>query len=95
MFELPIEVIGLLTIVVAFLVAQGVKGFLALFGVDLGGKAAAFTAVAVAALVYFIQGFVGLFPPDTQQAIATALQALALVLGMFGMHKTYAGLKSK
>ena len=92
MFELPVEVIGLLTIVVAFLVAQGVKGVLALFGVDLSGKAAAFTAVAVAALVYFIQGFIGLFPPESQQMIAQALQALALILGMFGTHKTYKGL---
>ena len=92
MYELPVEVIGLLTIVVAFLVAQGVKGVLALFGVDLGGKAAAFTAVLVAALIFFIQGLIGLFPPESQQTIATVIQALALILGMFGTHKTYKGL---
>ena len=92
MYELPVEVIGLLTIGVGFLVAQGVKGILAVFGKDLGGKAAAFTAVAVAALIFFIEGVIGVFPPESQEAIAKGIQALALVLGMFGTHKTYKGL---
>ena len=92
MFELPIEIVGLITIVVAFLVAQGVKGLFALFGWELGGYAAAFTAVLVGAVVLFVEGFVGLFPPDTQQIVLGILQALAMILGMFGVHKTYKGL---
>jgi ABC-type glucose/galactose transport system permease subunit len=92
MFELPIEIVGLIALAVAFLVAQGVKGLLANFGVDLGGKAAALTAILVAAIVLFVEGFVGLFPPDTQQIVMTILQSLAMVLGVFGVHKTYKGI---
>ena len=92
MFELPVEVVGLISLVVAFLVAQGVKGFLAMFGKDLGGWAAAFTAIAVGAIVLFVEGFVGLFPPDAQQAVIAVLQAVSLIFGMFGVHKTYKGL---
>ena len=96
MFELPVEVvafiIGILTIGVGFLVAQGVKGFLAIFGKDLSGYAAAFTAVVVGALLVFIQGFVGLFPPEIQEIVVTILKALVTILGMFGAHKTYKGL---
>ena len=92
MFELPVEIVGLIALVVAFLVAQGVKGLLALFKIDVSGYAAAFTAVAVGAVVFFAEGIVGLFPADVQQIIVSILQALSLILGMFGAHKTYKGL---
>ncbi len=91
MFELPSEVVVLITLGVAFLVAQGVKGLLANFGIDLSGKAAAFTAIVVGAIVIFINGFVGLFPPDAQEIVALVLQALVGILGMFGVHKTIKG----
>ncbi len=92
MFELPVEIVGLITIAVAFLVTQGIKGVFALFGKDIGGYAAAFTALVVGLVVLFIEGFVGLFPPDTQQIVVGILQAVSLILGMFGVHKTYKGL---
>ena len=92
MFELPIEIVGLITLLVAFLVAQGVKGLFSLFGWEIGGYAAAFTAVLVGAIVLFVEGFVGLFPPETQQIVTGILQAVAMILGMFGVHKTYKGL---
>ena len=94
MFELPEIYISLLSVGVAFLVAQGVKGLLALFGWDLSGYAAAFTAVLVGALVVFIQGFVGLFPPESQETVIVILQAVGTILGMFGVHKTYKRLGS-
>jgi len=94
MFELPVEIVGLITLLVAFLVAQGVKGVFSLFGKDISGYAAAFTAVAVGAVVFFMEGIIGLFPPDAQQLVVAILQALSLVLGMFGVHKTYKGLGS-
>lgn len=97
-FTLPPEVVqflvGILTLVVGFLVAQGVKGFLAVFGWDLSGYAAAFTAVVVGALIFFIQGVVGLLPPEGQDLAVRILQLLMMILGMFGVHKTYSGLKS-
>ena len=92
MFELPVEIVSLIALLVAFLVAQGVKGLFALFGWEIGGYAAAFTAVLVGAIVLFVEGFVGLFPPDTQQIVTVVLQAVAMILGMFGVHKTYKGL---
>ncbi len=92
MFELPVEMVGLITIAVAFLVAQGVKGVLALFGKDIGGYAAAFTALVVGLVVLFIEGFVGLFPADIQEIVVVVFQALGMILGMFGIHKTYKGL---
>lgn len=95
MFELPIEIVGLITIGVGFLVTQGVKGALALFGIDLSGKAAALTAVLVGVVVLFVQGIVGMFPPETQEMVATVLGALTLILGMFGAHKTMKSLAGK
>jgi hypothetical protein len=92
MFELPVEIVGLISLVVAFLVAQGVKGFLAMFGKDLGGWAAALTAIVVAAIVLFVEGFVGLFPLASQEVVIAILQAVSLIFGMFGVHKTYKGL---
>lgn len=88
MFELPIEVVGLITLAVAFLVAQGLKGLLANFGIDLGGKAAVLTAILVGSIVFFIEGVVGLFPVDAQEIVVIVLQALVAILGMFGVHKT-------
>lgn len=88
MFELPIEIVALITLFISFLVMQGVKGLLANFGWDLGGKAAMFTAILVGAIVIFIEGFVGMFPPDAQEVVTIVLQALVGILGMFGVHKT-------
>ena len=92
MFELPIEIVGLISVAVAFLVAQGVKGVFALFGKDIGGYAAAFTALVVGLLVLFIEGFVGMFPANIQDIVVVVFQALGMILGMFGIHKTYRGL---
>ena len=92
MFELPIEIVGLITIAIAFLVAQGVKGVASLFGWDIGGYAAAFTALVVGLLVLFIEGFVGMFPADVQEIVVLILQAFGMIFGMFGAHKTYKGL---
>lgn len=94
MFELPIEIVGLISVAVAFLVAQGVKGVFALFGWDIGGYAAAFTALVVGLVVLFIEGFVGMFPADVQEIVVLVLQALGMIFGMFGVHKTYSGLKA-
>ena len=93
-FVLPEIFVSLLAVGVGFLVAQGIKGLLAVFGLDLSGYAAAFTAVLVGALVVFIQGFVGLFPPESQEMIVVILNAVGTILGMFGVHKTYKGLAS-
>lgn len=94
MFELPVEIVGLISVAIAFLVAQGVKGAFALFGWDIGGYAAAFTALVVGLLVLFIEGFVGMFPANIQEIVVVVLQALGMILGMFGIHKTYKGLGS-
>lgn len=91
MFELPIEIVALITLIISFLVMQGAKSLLANFGWDLSGKVAMFTAILVGSIVFFIEGFVGMFPVDVQQVVVTVLQALIAVLGMFGVHKTVKG----
>ena len=92
MFELPVEIVGLITIAVAFLVAQGVKGVASLFGWEIGGYAAAFTALVVGLIVLFIEGFVGMFPANVQEIVVLVLQALGMIFAMFGTHKVYKSL---
>ena len=94
-FQLPLEIVAIITLVTTFLVAQGIKGFMQVFDIDLSGKAAAFTAVVVGAIVFFINGFVGMFPPETQETVLTILQALALIFGIFGVHKVYKGIGAR
>jgi len=87
MFELPIEVKALL----AFLVTQGIKALLGLFGADLAGKWAAVVAALVAAVLVFAEGL--LASPEVQDIIVKVLTLLAGILGAFGIHKTYAAIR--
>ena len=89
MFELPIEVKALL----AFLVTQGIKALLGLFGADLAGKWAAVVAALVAAVLVFAEGLLALASPEVQDIIVKGLTLLAGILGAFGIHKTYAAIR--
>ena len=89
MFALPPEVKALL----AYLITQGLKAFLALFGKDISGVFAAIVAAFVAAFLLFAEGVIGALPPDVQNIVVVALNALVAILGAFGVHYTYQGLK--
>ncbi len=88
MFEFPIEIVALLT----FLMTQGVKGLLDLFDKDMTGFTSALVAVAVASLLSFFVGVIGIFPIEAQEGIIAAVQLIGVILGGFGIHKTYKGL---
>ena len=89
MFELPIEVKMLLT----FLITQGLKALLGLFGPDLAGKWAAVVAALVAAVLFFAEGLLAVIDPATRDIIVKVLTLLVGILGAFGIHKTYAAIR--
>jgi hypothetical protein len=74
---------------ITFLVTQGVKSFLKLFGKDLSGGAAAFVAVLAGAVVFFFNGVIALIPPEQQQGVVAVLTFIAAILAAFGVHYTY------
>ncbi len=84
MFELPIEVKAAL----GFLLTNGIKSIVELFGGNLGGKGAAVVAVLVGALLFFGEGTIALLDPDKQEVVVAGLNFVVLVFGMFGVHRT-------
>ena len=91
--ELPEVFINLLTVLIAFIVTQGIKGLLEVAKIDLSGYSAAITALLVGTIIFFLEGVLGIFPPETQESVLMIMQAIASILGAFGVHKTYRGLK--
>ena len=85
MLVLPIEVKALLT----YLITQGVKAFLSLFGKDISGGASAITAVVVGSVLFFIEGILELVPAEFIPVAESGLALLAVILGSFGTHYTY------
>ena len=88
-FLIQIVLPGTVIVFIGFLVTQGLKALLNLFGKDFSGKWAAFVAVVVASVVVFLEGLLGLVPPDMEPIFTSALQLIAMILGMFGFHYTY------
>ena len=84
MIALPEEIKVLLT----FLVTQGIKALFKLMGKEISGWDSAFVAIAVGAIVFFIEGILNLFP-ESAEIIGATLSFLAIVLGSFGTHYTY------
>lgn len=82
---LPIEIKALLT----YLLTQGIKALLALFGKDVSGWASAFTAVAVGAVLFFIEGLLALVPEAYAESVNAGLAFIVVILGSFGTHYTY------
>ena len=84
MFTLPEE----LKVAIGFLVMQGVKSVVNLFGKDVDGKGAAAVAVLVGAIVFFAEGLLALVDPDSQEVVQQGLAFVAVILSMFGSHYT-------
>ena len=89
LIELPIEIKGLLS----YLITQGLKALWNLFGKDFGGGAAAFAAVLVGAVLFFLEGLLGLVPDAQVELVNAILGLLVLVLSSFGIHYTYRNLR--
>ena len=82
---LPIEIKALLT----FLITQGAKALVGLFGKDFGGMASAITAVVIGSALFFADGLLALVPVDYQDTIGAALALIVSLLSAFGVHYTY------
>ena len=85
MITLPLEI----KVVLTFLIMQGIKSVAKLFGKDVSGTGAAIVAVVVGAVVYFIEGVLGLVPADKVEMYSSALAFIAMLLGSYGTHYTY------
>ena len=85
MIGLPIEIKGLLT----FLITQGFKAFLGLFGKDMSGKVAAIAAVIVGAAIFFIDGMLAQVPVEYVDSVSAGLALVVSLLSAFGIHYTY------
>lgn len=81
MFQLPVEAKALLT----YLITNGIKALLGLFGVGLEGKLAAIVASVVAAILFFLEGILAQFP-ESQEIVVQVLSLVAMVLSAFGIH---------
>ena len=88
MLSLPIEIKALLT----YLITQGIKALLALFGKDIEGVAAAIAAVAVGAIVFFIDGMLALVPVEYIDSVSAFLALIVSLLSAFGIHYSYKNL---
>ena len=86
MFELPIEIKGLLT----FLITQGLKAFFNLIGQDFDKAGAALVALVVGSVVFFIEGLLALVPPESLPLVEAIIGLLVALLSAFGIHYTYA-----
>jgi len=85
MLSLPIEIKALLT----YLITQGIKALLALFGKDIEGVAAAVAAVVVGSAVFFIDGMLALVPVEYVDSVGAFLALVVSLLSAFGVHYTY------
>ena len=85
MISLPIEIKALLT----YLITQGIKALLALFGKDMAGVAAAIAAVAVGAIIFFIDGVLALVPVEYVDSVGAFLALVVSLLSAFGIHYSY------
>jgi len=85
MLSLPIEIKALLT----YLITQGIKALLALFGKDMAGVAAAIAAVAVGAIIFFIDGVLALVPVEYVDSVSAFLALVVSLLSAFGIHYSY------
>ena len=82
---LPIEIKALLT----YLITQGAKALLVLFGKDFSGFASAITAVVIGSVLFFADGILALIPVEYQDTVGAALALIVSLLSAFGIHYTY------
>lgn len=85
MIDLPVEIKGLIT----FLVTQGLKALANLFGFDFEGWASALVAIVAGAVIFFIEGVLGLVPVEQQPLVSAIIALVVSLLSAFGIHYTY------
>lgn len=85
MLSLPIEIKALLT----YLITQGVKALLALFGKDMSGMTSAVAAVVIGSVIFFIDGVLALVPAEYVDSVGAFLALVVSLLSAFGVHYSY------
>jgi len=88
MFTLPVEVKAAAT----FFLTQGIKSLFGLFKVEIGGWGSAVVAAFVGAVLFFGEGVIATISPAQQEGVVAAFNLVLVILGAFGVHKTYKGI---
>ena len=92
---LPVELEGLIKIVVGLLVAQGLKSLSKLIGKDISGWAAVITATFAAGVIFFFNALLSAVPELARPSVAVGLTFLVTILATFGLKDTLKAFQSK
>lgn len=92
---LPVEIEGLIKIVVGLLVAQGLKSLSSLLGKDISGWAAVITASIAAGVIFFFNALLSTVPGVAQPSVAAGLTFLITILATFGLKDTLKAFQSR
>lgn len=88
---------ALITALVSFVVIQGIKELMVLFGVDLSGTAAGVTAAVVVVIITLLNGLLVQIPANLvpfAEEVQKLLDLLIAALGPFGLFRVYRGIKT-
>lgn len=88
---------ALITALVSFVVIQGIKELMVLFGVDLSGTAAGVTAAVVVVIITLLNGLLVQIPANLvpfAEEVQKLLDLLIAALGPFGLFRVYKGIKT-
>lgn len=93
MFELPNELVLLLSAGIGFLVTNGLKSLFP--NLDISGTAAKITAAVVTCVVALANQGLALVPVEYQQIVTTVFTLIVVVLGAFGVHYSMKKMSAK
>ena len=85
MIVMPVE----LRLALTFFITQGFKSFLNMFGKDVANKSAAFVAVCVGSVMFFLDGLMAAIPEQYRDFANAVMGFLVATLGTFGLHRTF------
>lgn len=87
----PVTVPDALTAIIqtflVYIVTEGLKAFLAVFKIDLTGKATLIAAAITTAVVAFLNGLLGAVPAAFSPAVVLVLQLVVALLGAGGFFR--------
>jgi len=85
---IPVDLEGIIKLVVIFLVTAGLKSVSSRIGKDLTGWAAMIAASITSAVILFFNALLSAVPANVQPSVTVALTLLVTILGAFGVHGT-------
>ena len=93
--KMPDALQGLIAVGIGFLVTQGMKSVFMKSGGDLTGAAAMITGGLVTSAVSFGNFLLSLVPAAYVEPTSIVLTLVVSIFGVFGLHYSYANIKSK